>query len=162
MRLPGRGKAWVLGLAALLLVLWGGKWLVHRVTHLQVDDARIDGEVVTISSRVSGWITELPVIEGDEVKKGQILARVDDRDSVLQREVLLSRLRATEGQMAVVRAQTGQVDQETLGKFQSETNRLVAAEAEVAALEAQLNQAREDYKRARDLTEAKWLSQQAM
>ena len=26
---------------------------------------RIDGEVVTISSRVSGWITELPVIEGD-------------------------------------------------------------------------------------------------
>lgn len=162
MRLPGRGKAWVLGLAALLLVLWAGKWLFHRVTHLQVDDARIDGEVIAISSRVSGWITELPVIEGDEVKKGQILARVDDRDSVLQREVLLSRLRATEGQMAVVRAQTGQVDQETLGKFQSETNRLVAAEAEVAALEAQLNQAREDYKRARDLTEAKWLSQQAM
>lgn len=161
-RLPGRGKAWVLGLVALLLALWAGNWLFHRVTHLQVDDARIDGEVITISSRVSGWITELPVIEGDEVKKGQILARVDDRDSMLQREVLLSRLRATEGQMAVVRAQTGQVDQETLGKFDSETNRLVAAEAELAALEAQLNQAREDYKRARDLTEAKWLSQQAM
>jgi len=52
--------------------------------------------------------------------------------------------------MAVVRAQTGQVDQETLGKFENETNRLIAAEAEVASLEVQLRQADEDYKRAQE------------
>lgn len=162
LRFPGGGKAWVVGAVALVLAAWAGSWLFYRFTHLYIDDARIDGEVITISSRVSGWITELPVIEGDEVKKGQLLARVDDRDSVLQREVLLARLGAVESQMAVVRAQTGQVDQETLGRFESETNRLVAAQAEVAALDVQLKQAAEDYKRARELTEAKWLSQQAM
>lgn len=151
LRLPERTKAWVLGAIAVVFVGWCGHWLVHRFTHIYVDDARIDGEVITIASRVSGWITELPVIEGDEVKKGQLIARVDDRDSVLQREVLLSKLQAIEGQMAVVRAQNGQVDQETLGKFQSETSRLVAAEAEASALEVQLRQAREDYKRAQDI-----------
>lgn len=136
--------------------------MYDRWTHVYIDDARIDGEVITLSSRVSGWITELPVIEGDEVKKGQLLVRVDDRDSVLQREVLIEKLKAIENQMAVVQAQTGQVDQETLGKYQSETNRLAAAEAEVAALDVQLKQARDDYKRAQELAEAKWLSPQAM
>ena len=151
MRLGGQRKAWVLSIVALVLAAWAGNWLFHRYTHLYIDDARIDGEVITISSRVSGWITELPVMEGDAVKKGQLLARVDDRDSVLQREVLRSKFEAIESQMAVVRAQAGQVDQETLGKFESETNRLVGAEAEAASLEVQLKQAREDYQRAQDI-----------
>ena len=161
-RLGARRKTWGVGIVALVLAVWAAQWLFHRYTHLVIEDARIDGEVITISSRVSGLLTELPVMEGDAVKKEQLLARVDDRDSLLQREVLRSRLAAVESQMTVVRAQTGQVDQETLGRFESETNRLVAAEAEVAALEAQLKQARDDYNRARELAEAKWLSPQAM
>ncbi len=162
LRFPGRGKSWLLGAAALLLAAWGAHWLYYRLTHVYLDDARVDGEVVTISSRVSGWITELPVIEGDSVKKGQVLARVDDRDSALQREVLVARLKAIRNQAAAMQAQTGQVDQETLGKYQSETNRLAAAEAEAAALAVQLKQAGDDYQRARELAEAKWLSPQAM
>jgi membrane fusion protein (multidrug efflux system) len=144
-------KTWGLSSMAVVLLVWGGHWLYQRSTHVYIDDARIDGEVVTLSSRVSGWITELPVIEGDEVKKDQILVRVDERDSVLQREVLMSKLQAIEGQMAVMRAQTGQVDQETLGRYQSESSRLTAAEAEAASLQAQLKQAEADYKRMQNL-----------
>ena len=151
-------KAWLLGAIALVLLAWGAQWLLHRYTHIYIDDARIDGEVITISSRVSGWITELPVIEGDAVKKGQLLAKVDDRDALLQREALLSKLQALEGQMAVMRTQTGQVDQETLGRFQSETSRVLAAQAEAAVLEAQVKQAREDYQRAQEVE--KFISKQ--
>ncbi len=155
-------KAWLIGVAALVLLAWAASWIFHRWTHIYIDDARIDGEVVTIASRVSGWLTELNVIEGDPVKKGQVIARVDDRDSLLQREVLLARLKTLESQMGVMRAQSGQVDQETLGKFQTETNRIVAAEAEVASIAANVQQARQDYERAVDLHAQKWLSQQAM
>src|SRR5262245_35259443 len=158
----GRGKVLLIGAAALLLAAWGAHWVYFRLTHIYLDDARIDGEVVTISSRVSGWITELPVIEGDIVKKGQVLARVDDRDMVLQREVLVARLKAMEHQTGAVQAQTGQVDQETLGKYESESNRLAAAQAEVASLAVQVKQAQDDYQRAKDLAAAKWLSPQAM
>jgi membrane fusion protein (multidrug efflux system) len=155
-------KACFIGALAIALLAWGGSWLSHRWTHIVVDDARIDGEVVTISSRVSGWVTDLPVIEGDEVKAGQVIARIDDRDSVLHREVLLARLKAAEGQMGVTRAQSGQVDQETLGKFQSETNRLAAAEAEVASVEANLKQARLDHERAASLHAREYISGQDM
>jgi len=151
-----------MGTAALMLAASGVHWVYNRWAHVYLDDARIDGEVVTISSRVSGWITELPVIEGEVVKKGQLLAKVDDRDSVLQREVLVAKLKAIENQMEAVKAQTGQVDEETLGKYQSERNRLAAAEAEAASLAVQLKQARYDYERAKELAEAKWMSPQAM
>ena len=151
-------KTWLLAALALALAAWGAHWLHHRLTHVYIDDARIDGEVITIASRVAGWITDLPVIEGDEVKAGQVLARIDSRDSGLQREVLLSKLQTIESQMAVMRAQTGQVDQETLGKFLSETSRVAAVEAEAASLEMQLKQAQDDYKRAQEV--AKYITQQ--
>src|SRR5688572_617387 len=149
--LRASAKLWLIGAAALALIAWAASWVHHRWTHVYVDDARIDGEVVTIASRVSGWVTELPVIEGDEVKKGQMIARVDERDSLLQREVLQARLKTIESQIGVMRAQSGQVDQETLGKFQTETNRIVAAEADVASMAAAVKQAQGDYDRAVDL-----------
>jgi membrane fusion protein (multidrug efflux system) len=150
-RPPSRFKTPLLIVAAIVLLGFGGHWVYQRWTHVYLDDARIDGEVVTLSSRVSGWLTDLPVIEGDVVNKGQLLARIDERDSVLQREVLASKLQAIESQMAVMRAQTGQVDQETLGRYQSETSRLAAAEAEAASLDAQLKQTEADFKRMQSL-----------
>lgn len=157
-----RRQSWMLLLAAIAFLAWAAHWAYNRWTHVYIDDARIAGEVVTLSSRVSGWITELPVIEGDVVKKGDLLFRIDDRDSVLQRDVLIARLNAIENQMAVVKAQSGQVDAETLGRYESETNRLKAAEAEAAALEAQVKQSRDDYRRSQELAAQKWLSPQAL
>jgi membrane fusion protein, multidrug efflux system len=144
-------KTWGLIIAALVLLAWIGHWWYQRSIHVYLDDARIDGEVITLSSRVSGWLTDLPVIEGDEVKKGQMLARIDERDSQLQREVLAAKLQAIESQIGVTRAQTGQVEQETTGRFQSETNRLAAVEADAAAMAAQLKQAELEMKRMQGL-----------
>lgn len=146
-----RHKAKFVALLAIGFLVAGGYWVYMRYTHIYIDDARIDGEVVTLSSRVGGWLMELPVIEGDEVKKGQVLARIDDRDSVLQREVLVSKLRAIESQIGVTHAQTGQVAQETAGRYQSESNRLVASEADAGATAAQLRQAELEMKRMQGL-----------
>jgi membrane fusion protein (multidrug efflux system) len=161
-RLPSGRKALMVVLVALILAAWAAHWVYFRWAHVHVDDARIDGEVVTVSSRVSGWITELPVIEGDSVTAGQLLARIDDRDSKLRLESLTARLKTVEGQMSALKAQVGQVDQETLGRVESESNRLAATEAEVKSLEFQVKQAHADYQRAQDLHTQRWLSQQAM
>ena len=44
----GRAKMWIVGVGAVLLAVWGGHWLYQRWTHVYIDDARIDGEVITI------------------------------------------------------------------------------------------------------------------
>jgi membrane fusion protein (multidrug efflux system) len=160
--IAGSYKVWLICAAVIAVLIWAGMWLAHRWTHVYVDDARIDGEIVTISSRVSGWITELNVIEGDDVKQGDVIARIDDRDALLHREVLLARLKTIDGQMAVLKAQTGQVDQETLGKYQTEMSRVAAAEAELAAIQATLKHTRSEHDRARSLHEKEYISAQEM
>jgi membrane fusion protein, multidrug efflux system len=161
-RVAASFKVWIIGAAVIGVLVWAGIWLVHRWTHIYVDDARIDGEVVTIASRVSGWVTELNVIEGDEVKQGQVIARIDARDAVLQRDVLEARLKALDSQMAVLKAQTGQVDQETQGRYQSEANRVAAAEAQLAAAQTNVKQTKIEQDRARSLADREYISAQEM
>ena len=83
---PGRARPWRLYgaiLAALIVLGAGGWWLWQQFTHVFVTDARVAADIVAVSSRVPGWVTAVEVIAGDSVRKGDVLARIDDRDSRL-------------------------------------------------------------------------------
>ncbi|MEG2173786.1 MAG: HlyD family secretion protein [Desulfovibrionaceae bacterium] len=57
-----------------------GAYLWYRTTYtLHTNDARIDGTLVTIASRLSDRVVEVLVHEGDSVCKGQTLIRIDPR-----------------------------------------------------------------------------------
>lgn len=47
---------------------------------ISTDDAYVDGDRVSVSSKILGRIALLGAIEGDTVKAGQILVRLDDTD----------------------------------------------------------------------------------
>jgi membrane fusion protein (multidrug efflux system) len=155
-------KHLALGALALVGLAFAAYWVYLRATHVYMDDARIDGEVVTVSSLVAGQLTELPVNQGDEVKAGQLLARIDSREAGLGRELLQARMRTAQMQVEVAGAQGVQADAETLGRSQSEENRAAAAQAEVASAQLQLAQARSEFERAKSLTAQQWLSPQAL
>jgi len=83
---PGRARPWRLYgaiLAALIVLGSGGWWLWQQFTHVFVTDARVVADIVAVSSRVPGWVTAVQVIAGDSVRKGDILVRIDDRESRL-------------------------------------------------------------------------------
>ncbi|MEW5790930.1 MAG: HlyD family secretion protein [Pseudomonadota bacterium] len=157
-----RGRVWLTAMAALLLLAWAGAWLYHRVTHVGTDDARVDGDVIVLSSRVAGQLTDLDIIEGDRIRRGQILARVDEREARLQVAALEAKLQATLAQAELVRAQKGMTGQETQGQYESQASRLSAAEATLAELAPQLRQSQADYLRARELATQKMIPQQDM
>ncbi|TAK70899.1 MAG: HlyD family secretion protein [Betaproteobacteria bacterium] len=161
-RLPAGPRFWILLVVAVLAAVWIGRWVHHRSTHIFSEDASVDGEVIVIASRVSGWVVDLPIIEGDAVKQGQVLARIDARDSRLQLKGLEARLAALDDQTALVKAQITQVDEETLGQVQQESSSVTAAEAALAAMGPELDQAKDDYQRARELAAAKWISPQGL
>jgi membrane fusion protein (multidrug efflux system) len=55
-------------------------WYVNLREFDSTDDAYVDGNRVSISSKMLGRIVQLAVDEGDSVKAGQVIVRLDDSD----------------------------------------------------------------------------------
>jgi membrane fusion protein (multidrug efflux system) len=71
------GGGVVLFVAALLL---GERyWTVGRFME-STDDAYVKADSTTVAPKVSGYVAEVLVDDNQPVKKGQVLARIDDRD----------------------------------------------------------------------------------
>jgi membrane fusion protein, multidrug efflux system len=54
-------------------------WLYAR-SHESTDDAFIDGHIIQISPKVSGYIARVYVVDNQQVKAGDLLAELDARD----------------------------------------------------------------------------------
>ena len=73
--------------AIVAAVLW---WLNYR-KYISTDDANLDTYRVSVSAHVPGQVTRLLVMEGDTVKRGDLLLTLDD-------SVALARVRQAEAQ----------------------------------------------------------------
>jgi membrane fusion protein (multidrug efflux system) len=90
-----------------LVVLLG---LGALVTHLvrtraleSTDDARVEGDVVTISVRVPGLVVSVPAEDNHRVTKGSLIALVDDTEYA-------ARLKQAQAELAQARAQAAQAE----------------------------------------------------
>lgn len=65
----------------LLIGVGGGSWWWYLTTkYVSTDDARISGTIVSVSAKIPGRIIEVLVKEGEQVKAGQVVARIDARE----------------------------------------------------------------------------------
>jgi membrane fusion protein (multidrug efflux system) len=60
-------------------------WFFNLRGFISTDDAFIDGDHVSLGSKMLGRITSLAVDEGDRVSKGQLLVQLDDSDLQAQK-----------------------------------------------------------------------------
>jgi HlyD family secretion protein len=84
--------------------------------------ADVEGGVIQVAARTSGVVREVLVQEGDEVKKGQVLARLEDDQPKLQADTAAADMRMAEAQIPVLQVQLSTARRE-LGRLQG----LVAA-----------------------------------
>ena len=78
----------IIAVVLLAAAAYGAYQVYLRLTHVSEYDARVTGEVVTMSSRVDGWVVEMPAQEGMTVEVGQVVAHIDDRIARLKVEAL--------------------------------------------------------------------------
>jgi membrane fusion protein (multidrug efflux system) len=64
-------------LAAIVIV---GYWYGYRRGYVSTNDAYVDGNPVTISSKMLGRVVQLGATTGDAVRAGQVLVQLDDSD----------------------------------------------------------------------------------
>ena len=76
-------KPLLLAAAAALLTGAGyfgyGWWTTGRFLE-ETDDAYVQADMVAVSSRVAGQVADVPAGDNQRVRKGDVLARLDDRD----------------------------------------------------------------------------------
>jgi membrane fusion protein, multidrug efflux system len=70
--------------AALLLlavvIVGGGLLLWNSLAWESTDDAQVNGHIMPLSARISGYVREVPVIEGQLVHAGDVLVTIDPAD----------------------------------------------------------------------------------
>src|SRR5947209_18279838 len=120
----------VLGLALLGLIGLGAKkWWFAR-SHVSTDNAQVDGHIIPILPKVGGFVAEVRVQENQNVKAGDTLVVLDDRD-------FRARLAQTEADLAALlatvssRTRVGQAD---AAVAQAQANALKAT-ADLARIE---------------------------
>lgn len=155
-------KAAGTGLVALIALIFIGREIYQRVYYVYAYDSRIDADLITVSSRVAGWITSLEITEGSEVDKGKILLTVDTRASQLRLSELEAQVSGIEAERDRLVAERRLVDKQTQSLYSSQASQLETAKVAVSSLEPQLRLARREFQRARKLFERKVFSRRQL
>ncbi len=87
-------------LVLVALVFFGWRWYLGLRDFVSTDDAFIDGYRVSVSSKILGRIDSLMADEGDTVRQGEVLVKLDDRD-------LRSQARQAEAAVALAQNNVG-------------------------------------------------------
>jgi len=149
-----------LAAASIAALFFLGNWIYDRFTHVYVDDARITADVISVSSRVSGWVTQISVEEGDAIKTGNVLVSIDDREPKLRLAELDARLLSIDAERARLVAEKQMVDRQTSSQYKMRSSQLRAAQAALKGRKSDLELAKTDYDRARKLLDRKVISRQ--
>lgn len=71
-------------IVAVCVIITGGHYairsVVNQILYESTDDAFIEGHIVSMSPKVSGFITKVLINDNQEVKKGDLLVTIDPRD----------------------------------------------------------------------------------
>jgi membrane fusion protein (multidrug efflux system) len=134
----GRRRIWVpVAVVVLAAAAYAVYWLLVVRGTVFTDDAQTQGLLVPCSSRVGGRVVEFLAWEGEAVKKGQPLARLDEMPYRAQRDEAKAAVDLAQAQLEAAELK--------LRQARAATDREVAmAEAELAAAQAREELARKE------------------
>ncbi|MDW5500775.1 HlyD family secretion protein [Pseudomonas lundensis] len=132
-----------LTLALLLLILLAIAFFVRSSLnrhHFRTDDAVISADYTLVAPKISGYIRSVDVSDNQQVKAGEVLATIDDRDYRVALETAQANLQISQAKLTSIQAQ---LDQQQANIAQQE--------ASVSASQATLNYAGQNADRYRRL-----------
>jgi len=173
--LASRPHAKIIFVVVVLLLLVGGFFAYEYFqTYESTDDAEVDGHLMPLSARISGYVIKVNVDDNQEVKAGTVLAEIDPKDfqvALDQAKAQLADAQAsaqalninvpitsvsTESQVSVSEAD---VDNSRAGIAVAE-DQLESARAQVNQAEANDVKAQNDLIRYKQLVDKQEISQQ--
>jgi len=157
---PGGRRRIVLGLVllgALLGVGWGLKQWLYGRSHESTDNAQVDGHLVPVLAKVSGYVTAVNVAENDRVRADSVLVRIDEREYAV-------RLAQADADLAAARAQAGGrgVAGQAEAQVENAAGQRAALDANIGVARANAVKAESDLARVRELAAKQVVSKQQL
>lgn len=104
---------------------------IHSLHHEDTDDAQVESNISPVIPHVSGYIKTILVDDNQQVKKGDTLVLLDDRDLVIRLKQAEAALESAKSNMSVAEATTG-----------ASRAQVATSQANVSAMDAQIETAK--------------------
>lgn len=137
-------------------------WLWDHAGAIVTSDARVRARMVTISSEVAGRILHLSLEAGDQVKAGEVVVRLDDREAELSLADASLELKALEAQIEREKLRASLARSRGGSRIDSRRANLAAASADTVAARALLETAEAEHTRTATLRASGLVTQAAM
>lgn len=137
---PAKRTSLLVLLLLVLLTVAFFIWSAINRHHLRTDDAVIAADYTLVAPKVSGYIRTVNVTDNQQVKAGDVLATIDDRDYRVALETANANLQVSEAKRSSIEAQ-----------LEQQKATIAQTEAAVSASQATLNYAGQNADRYRRL-----------
>ncbi len=142
--------------------LGAGLWLADQAAFVITSDARVRARMVTLSSEIAGQIIDMPLNAGDRIRRGDVLARLDNQKAKLALGAATLELKALEIEIerekldaAIKRASSGE-------RIASRRAAVDAAAADLGAAKAMLTRSEAEHARTKTLHASGLIAQAGM
>ena len=146
--------ALILILAAILYAIWA-LFFNHAVS---TDNAYVGAETAQITSMVSGQVVEVLVKDTQQVKKGDVLVRVDERDAKIQLAQAQAELAKAQRQYKQSQANSSSLNSQVVVR----NDEINSAQAQVSKAQADFDKANLELKRRNELAASGAISKEEL
>jgi membrane fusion protein, multidrug efflux system len=136
-----RGYIIVGGLSVALVVGIGG-YVMMTSGEEDTDDAQVSADLVPVGTRVAGLVMKVNIKENDLIKKGAVIAEIDDAEYAAREKQAAAELKTAEAQAAAADAQEQVVEATSKGGLVSARAMVSGSSVGVSSAAAQAESAR--------------------
>jgi membrane fusion protein (multidrug efflux system) len=166
----------ILGMVVAVAALAIGGYATLTAGRENTDDAQVSCDLVPVGTRVAGQVMRVHIHDNQLLKKGDLIAEIDDQDYAAHVKQAEAELAVAEAQAMAADAQVRVVDATSKGgltsaraQYSGSSVGVASAEAQVAAAQAMIVRAEADtrktdtdLRRARELRQASAISQERL
>ncbi|MBS1563725.1 MAG: HlyD family secretion protein [Bacteroidetes bacterium] len=151
-------KTFIIVLAILVI---GGAWFgiskyTHGLHHEETDDAQIEANISPVIPRISGYVAQVFVKDNQQVKKGDTLMILDDRDLKLKLEQAEAALATAQSNLGLAQATSSAAN----ANIASTRAGISTIDAQIETAKVNVWRATQDYERYANLIKDHSITQQ--
>ena len=139
----------ILSLIIFTALFYGVSKYIYSMHHEDTDDAQVDGDISPVIARVGGYVTDIRFEDNQQVKKGDTLIKLDDRDMQIKVLQADAAVKSAEAGIAVAQA-TQQVS----------SNSVTVAQSNIDAAKIRVWKSTQDFNRYSNLLKVNSITQQ--